>query len=259
MANEKKYYWLKLKENFFKDKEIKKLRRIAGGDTYTIIYLKMLLLGLRDAGRLYFEGIEDTFAEEIALELDEDIENVKVTLLYMLKMGLLEELNEREMLLTRLPECVGSETRQAEIMRRKRAREALNGNNVTAALPDVTKGYTEIDIDIEKREKKEDIEIDKGGKPPRSPKHKYGEYNNVLLTDEELEKLKTEYSDYQDRIERLSSYVASTGKSYKSHYATIRNWARKDAETGKGGSYGDSRKRAEQNAEAKWGRIGTYL
>lgn len=61
-------------------------------------------------------------------------------------------------------------------------------------------------------------------------KHKYGEYNNVLLTDEELQKLKTEYSDYEERIERLSSYVASTGKKYKSHYATIRNWARKDAE-----------------------------
>lgn len=61
-------------------------------------------------------------------------------------------------------------------------------------------------------------------------KHKYGEYNNVLLTDEELEKLKAEYSDLEERIERLSSYVASTGKTYKSHYATIRNWARKDAE-----------------------------
>ena len=67
-------------------------------------------------------------------------------------------------------------------------------------------------------------------KKSKSVKHKYGEYNNVLLTDEELQKLKTEYSDYQDRIERLSSYVASTGKAYKSHYATIRNWARKDAE-----------------------------
>lgn len=65
-------------------------------------------------------------------------------------------------------------------------------------------------------------------KPKKPVKHKYGEYNNVLLTDEELEKLKGEYPDYLDRVERLSSYVASTGKSYKSHYATIRNWARKD-------------------------------
>lgn len=61
-------------------------------------------------------------------------------------------------------------------------------------------------------------------------KHKYGEYKNVLLTDSELEKLQDEYMDWHDRIERLSAYVASTGKSYKSHYATIRNWARKDKE-----------------------------
>lgn len=73
--------------------------------------------------------------------------------------------------------------------------------------------------------------IDYSETPSKKPvKHKYGEYKNVLLTDEELDKLKTEYSDWEDRIERLSSYVASTGKSYKSHYATIRNWARKDAE-----------------------------
>ena len=67
-------------------------------------------------------------------------------------------------------------------------------------------------------------------KKPKPVKHEYGEYKNVLLTDEELEKLKTEYSDYEERIERLSSYVESTGKKYKSHYATIRVWARKDAE-----------------------------
>lgn len=67
-------------------------------------------------------------------------------------------------------------------------------------------------------------------KKVKQVKHKHGEYNNVLLTDEELEKLKAEYSDLDDRIERLSSYIASTGKAYKSHYATIRNWARKDKE-----------------------------
>lgn len=65
-------------------------------------------------------------------------------------------------------------------------------------------------------------------KKEKPVKHKYGEYKNVLLTDDELSKLKTEYFDYEERIENLSSYIASTGKAYKSHYATIRNWARKD-------------------------------
>ena len=71
-------------------------------------------------------------------------------------------------------------------------------------------------------------DVTKLPKSAKSVKHKYGEYKNVLLTDEELSKLQSEYEDWEDRIERLSSYVASSGKSYKSHYATIRNWARKD-------------------------------
>lgn len=69
-------------------------------------------------------------------------------------------------------------------------------------------------------------------KPSKPAKHKHGEYNNVLLTDDELEKLQSEFPDWEERIERLSSYVASTGKTYKSHYATIRNWARKDQNQG---------------------------
>ncbi len=65
--------------------------------------------------------------------------------------------------------------------------------------------------------------------PPKPTRHKYGMYENVLLTDEEYEKLTEEFPhDYSDRIERLSEYIASTGKKYKSHLATIRSWARKD-------------------------------
>lgn len=67
-------------------------------------------------------------------------------------------------------------------------------------------------------------------KPTKPVKHKYGEYANVLLSDAELEKLTAEYPDINQRIERLSGYIASTGKKYKSHYATIRNWAKKDQE-----------------------------
>ena len=83
---------------------------------------------------------------------------------------------------------------------------------------------------VRQADKEKDKELDKDNisVSAKPIKHKHGEYNNVLLTDDELEKLKAEYPDWKDRIERLSSYVASTGKSYKSHYATIRNWARND-------------------------------
>ena len=59
-------------------------------------------------------------------------------------------------------------------------------------------------------------------------KHSYGENKNVLLTDEEYEKLKAKFPDYESKINDLSYYLASKGAKYKSHYATILNWARKD-------------------------------
>ncbi len=63
----------------------------------------------------------------------------------------------------------------------------------------------------------------------KETRHKYGEYENVLLSDTDLEKLKDEFpTEWEERIERLSAYMASTGKSYKNHLATIRNWARRD-------------------------------
>ena len=65
--------------------------------------------------------------------------------------------------------------------------------------------------------------------PKKPTRHKYGEYQNVLLSDADLEKLKAEFpTDYESRIERLSEYIASTGKTYKNHLATIRNWAKRD-------------------------------
>ena len=73
------------------------------------------------------------------------------------------------------------------------------------------------DSDVKKQKKKQ-------------TKHKYGEYNNVLLTDEELVKLKEKIPNWQDFIERLSSYIASTGKRYKSHYVTMLNWYRRDGQ-----------------------------
>ena len=82
----------------------------------------------------------------------------------------------------------------------------------------------EEDIDIDKDIEKE-ISKEKEDKKP--VKHKYGEYNNVLLSDDELEKLKTKYSDYEEKIDDLSFYIASKGAKYQSHYLTILSWDRK--------------------------------
>lgn len=188
----KKYYWLKLKNDFFTNKKIKKLRKIAGGDTYTIIYLKMQLLSIKDNGKLYFDNVEDSFAEELALELDEDVENVKVTLIYLIKNELLIEVNSEEFLLPETMECIGSETNKAELMRKKRAKEkALIGNNVTELLPNVTKSYTEIEKDKEK-EKKEDIDIKK-------------EKKNLYFDNDNLESIFKEFLEVRKKLKAVNS------------------------------------------------------
>ncbi|WP_375180561.1 phage replisome organizer N-terminal domain-containing protein [Enterococcus rotai] len=156
----KRYYWLQLKEDFFNQKEIKLLRRIAGGDTYTIIYLKMLLLSLRDEGKLFFEAIGDNFAEEVALSLDETPEDVAITISYLESKGLLEVIEQDEYFLNRVPELLGSESYSAERVRRHRERnkeqEKLQGNG------DALQSNT----DVTKRRDREDIEIDKSNNKP---------------------------------------------------------------------------------------------
>ena len=72
------------------------------------------------------------------------------------------------------------------------------------------------------------LDIDKNIDTPT--RHKYGAYNNVLLSDDDLEKLKSEFPDWENRIERLSEYIAAKDVKYKSHLAVIRNWARRDNE-----------------------------
>ncbi len=117
----KRYYWLKLKADWFSDKRIKKLRSIAGGDTHTIIYLKMMLLSLKDEGKLYFEGVEDSFASEIAPVLDEDAENIKLTLSFLQRHGLIEICDDDEYQLTEVPTIIGLET--ASTIRSRECRE----------------------------------------------------------------------------------------------------------------------------------------
>ena len=144
----KRYYWLKLPDDFFRQKPIKKLRKIAGGDTYTIIYLKMLLIAMKQDGRLYFDGVEEDFYEELALDLDEEAENVKVTVMFLIRQGLMELVDESEYLLTEAGKLTGSESASAERMRRMRDKRAsLCDNNVTPAL---RTGDVEIEKEIEK-------------------------------------------------------------------------------------------------------------
>lgn len=154
---EKKVFWLKLKGDFFNSLRIKKLRRLAGGDTYTIIYLKMQLVAMKHDGYLQYTGLEDSFADELALELDENPDDVKVTLAYMLNCGLAEASSDNLYFLPYSVENSTSESASAERVRKCRDKQkALHCNaDETNCNAVETNCNTDIEIDIEK-----DIDIE---------------------------------------------------------------------------------------------------
>jgi predicted phage replisome organizer len=154
--SEKRYYWLKLMDDFFTSKRIKRLRSLAGGDTYTIIYLKMQLKALKTGGFLYYDGIMESFAEELALDIDEKADDVSMTIAFLRNVGLLEVSESEEYHLTYMDNLVGSETASAKRVRdfrnRKCEEKPLQCNNDVTEVKQVGNG---------EKEKEKDIEINK--------------------------------------------------------------------------------------------------
>lgn len=156
-SNPKKYYWLKFKIDFFSDIRLLKLRSIAGGDTYIIIFLKLMLLSIKNEGIVIHEGVFPTLAEELSYSLREDTKNIQVVLDFSISHGMIEE-NQNQYLIPYASDNIGSETASAERVRKHRAKSnALHCNTKE------TKCNTEIekDIETEKYQKLNDALIQK--------------------------------------------------------------------------------------------------
>ena len=148
MKETKKYYWLKLKKDFFAQKYIRALRKMQDGDSMVIICMKMLLASLDSEGRLLFENIADDPASEIALFIDEDETIVAKTLGLLVKMGVCELCDNGDVIMLEHEDLVGSESESAQRVRNHRKRRALQCNkNVTTEI--------EKDKEIEKEIEKE--------------------------------------------------------------------------------------------------------
>lgn len=150
VTENRRYYWLQLKDDFFNSKEMKLMRKLPGGEEITIIYLKMMLASLAEQGKLYFEGLAEDLAEELSLIIDEDPEAIRLTLMFLTKKKLLTTSDNYQFNLEQVPEMVGSETASTRRSRKHRETQKVLQCNTTA-----TKGNGDIDIDID---------IDKGQK-----------------------------------------------------------------------------------------------
>lgn len=160
MATGKRFYWLKLYSDFFSSVRIKKLRKLAGGDTFLAIYLKMQLLAMQHDGVLRWSGVEDDFAAELALELDEDSDNVKVTMAYLLSCGLAETDDNVNFFFPFAVSNVGSEGTSAQRMRdaRMAAKRNAEAMKIEANANNVQTSCAHCSTEIENRDRDKSIE-----------------------------------------------------------------------------------------------------
>ncbi len=249
MADNKKYYYLKLKDNFFDSDEMIVLESMQDGYLYSNILLKLYLRSLKNEGKLMFNDRIPFNSNMLAQVTRQNVGVVEKAMRIFQELNLVEVLDNGAIYMLDIQNFIGESSTEADRKREYRARiehdktrVQLPKGQMSDKCPDKSPPEIEIEIEIEL---KKDIDIDKMKKPKKS---KYGEYNNVLLSDEELDKLKTEFpNDYEQRIERVSEYCASTGKTYKNYLATIRNWAKKEA------SNGNTRPNDSKDTEDTWG------
>lgn len=241
--------WIKMSTGLPGNRKLKQIRKLPEGDSIALMWVFLMCLAgdVNEQGLIYLTPEVPYTDEMLAEEFNMEINTIRLGLATFQKFGMIEIVEDVICLsawekwqsvdrLSEIREYNRLAKQKSRAKQKQKLLETVNDMSMTSQRCQDTDKE-------EEREKEEDIKdiISDSDEPEPAPakkskpvKHKYGEYKNVLLTDDELQKLKTEYSDYEERIERLSSYVASTGKPYKSHYATIRNWARKDQEQGKG-------------------------
>lgn len=260
--------WIKIKVGMFDGESFKKIKRAKiGGERYrdklTAVWFELMdFAGKCNHGGAFINAREIPYyqLDDIATMIDRETDELELCMSFYINEGMVEIVNDVYQLSNWLQyqneaglEKIREQKRISQAKwRAKKALQAKNDEDVdveshvdsTEHLPSISLSYSS---SYSKKEEKGDC---KGEKKPA--RHKYGEYKNVLLSDEDLAKLKTEFPDWEARIERLSSYIAQSGKSYKNHLATIRNWARKDKE---GERCGVDQQRAENPAD----KVGTWI
>ena len=223
MAVNRRYYWLQLKEDFFKSKEMKLMRKLPGGEELTIIYLKIMLASLPDEGKIYFEGLAEDLAEELALLIDEDTEAVRMALMFLTKKNLLTTNDNYQFTLEQVPEMIGSETAST-----RRSRKYREGQKALQCNTDATKRNGDIEIDIEK-----DIELDQeqeqknavGGENLvfKKLKEAFGEMSVNGTMVEKVERLLKQYGQ-ELVVLALNETILNAGKSLRYTMSILQRW-----------------------------------
>lgn len=226
--SDKRFYWIKLKTDFFEQDAIDFLLSQTNGSDYIALYIKLCTMTANTNGQLATQIGEILIpydAQKIARDTKYfSVDTVIVALELFKKLGLIYESNDNILHVANYENMVGSETSSAKRVREWREKKkALQCNaNVTHIE---TQEYRDKSIEI--RDKSIDIDKEKDSvfDKQKQTKHKYGEYHHVLLDDNQYEHLKELYGeDLEGHIKILDEYLETSGKKYKNHSLVIQKW-----------------------------------
>lgn len=225
--------WIKIAVDIFDNRKIKQIESMPDGESLLIIWFKLLCLAgnVNDGGLIYLTKEIPYTDEMLATQFNKPLANVRLALKTFEAFGMIEIINN--MILLSSWEKYQNTDKLAEIREQNRLRKQAQREREKKLLPSRDCHVTDDGqvtpchaTDIDKNKNIDNISKDILKK---STRHKYGAYKNVLLSDDDLEKLKTEFpKDWEARIENVSEYVASKGKPYKDYLATIRRWAKNE-------------------------------
>lgn len=185
MTENKRYFWLKLDENFFEDDTIAWIEEQENGKDYAIFYLKLALKSLKDDGyliRYVGQKLIPYDVKALAKLTNTPVDTVSIAMRLFIEIGLVSQLETGEIYLNQLNEMIGSETAVAKRVRKSRAKKELS-NKVEGRLlhcnNDETKCNTEKEKELEK-ELDKDKEIEKNSTAKAEPPIPYSEIVDYL-------------------------------------------------------------------------------
>ena len=228
--------WIKIVTDVFDDEKILMIETMPEADTIIVIWFKLLCLAGKQNNSGVFQMGQMPYTDEMFSTIfRRPLNTVRLALKTFEQFGMIEIVHDTVTIPNwgkhqNIDQIESKNAYMKNYMREYREKQKLissgKANCKTNSKANVSLADKNREEEIRTEENRVDIVE---ATPPKTTRHKYGLYENVLLSDEDYQKLTVEFPhDYSDRIERLSEYIASTGKKYKNHLATIRNWARND-------------------------------
>lgn len=239
MAESKKYYWLKLKRDFFKRHDIRIVESMPNGKDYILFYLKLLLESIDHEGTLRFSETIPYNEQMLSVVTNTNIDTVRSAMKLFIELNMMTVFDDQTIYMTEVDKLIGSETEWAKKKRVQRLKKD-NVPTLSTNCPTEIEKDKEINIDT-------DTEVDVEAEAEETATATATEENQLKLIGGELGKnvvylTDRQLGDLMDRlgldafnryVERLATFIIENNARIKSHYDTILKWYEEDSQVSK--------------------------